>query len=927
MKKNHIFPAALAFVMLFCLSASLTYSQRLTGILRGDVKDERGEVLPGVTVEIESPALIGGKRSMVTNESGTYVFGALTPGTYKAVFSMPSFQKQVREAIVISVGKTTMLDIILKPAAIEESVTVTGQAPVVDVTNSGMSMNYDQNLLSNVPKARFTYIDILTWAPGVSIDETQREEWHSSYGSGIASDNYQVDGVDTSFDYNGTTWVWNNPDIYLESEVLGVGAPAEFGDFQGAVVNVVTKSGGNQFHGGGYAYFIPSSFVSSNIEGVDFAPEIAQYPFNIDRSTDFSLEFLGPIAKDKIWFYLNGQSSRYSYSQVGTDPASPTKSAYDRGFGKITFQLHKNHKLVASFQYEKSDLPDVITPSQPYDACAKEPGWYYVPNVMLTSILGRNTILDVKFGGWYANDNWLPMDGNLDEPNYYDGATGQNFNGIYGWYKGHGTKFQANASVSQFADDFIKGNHEFKAGVQYTKGGYGGTYSYSGGVAYYQYYGEPYAAYFQGPYKYGASVNKIGVFVDDAWSITDRLTLNLGLRFDHQDGDIWSVEEIDAQLNPTGKTIPAVNNVVNWNTWSPRLGLVYQLTADRKTIFRVNYGWYYDGLTTETFDDISPSVPPVYAFWWNPETSAYDDPMYTWYPAQGRFVPSDLKNSLCQQFSIGITRELFTDFSLELTYFYKYTKNLYSWWNTTGQFEQVDYLDEYTGNTIQVWKQTNDPGENVLTLQNLSQYQQKYKALIISAQKRMSHNWQLSSSFVYSKAYGVANQRQYGTKNVTQVTQESYGEIENPNDLINNTGWEGLLHSDRTYMFKIQGTYLFPHDFSLSLSYWAETGKPIGRTIAVKDDFPQGAFTVLGEPRGSKWRLDPWYNLDLRVEKRFRLKGSFGINIFADAFNLFNSHAMIETLTTNAMDPEGGFMKPARIVPPRRLQLAVQVVF
>ena len=128
-------------------------------------------------------------------------------------------------------------------------------------------------------------------------------------------------------------------------------------------------------------------------------------------------------------------------------------------------------------------------------------------------------------------------------------------------------------------------------------------------------------------------------------------------------------------------------------------------------------------------------------------------------------------------------------------------------------------------------------------------------------------------------------------------------------------------------MFKIQGTYLFPHDFSLSLSYWAETGKPIGRTIAVKDDFPQGAFTVLGEPRGTKWRLDPWYNLDLRLEKRFRLKESFGLNILADLFNVFNSHPMIETLTTNAMDPEGGFMKPARIVPPRRFQLAVQVVF
>lgn len=929
MKKNSFLAAALAFVILFCFSVSLTYSQRLTGTLRGEVKDDTGEVLPGVTVEIESPTLIGGKKSIVTNESGTFIFGALPPGTYKATFSLPNFQQQIRPNIAISVGKTTTLDIILKSAAIEESVTVTGQAPVVDVTNSGTSMNYDQNLLSNLPKARFTYIDILNWAPGVSAQETQGEEWHSSYGSGIASDNYLVDGVDTSFDYNGTTWVWNNPDIYQESEVLGVGAPAEYGDYQGAVVNVVTKSGGNQFHGGAFGYAIPPNFVSSNVEGVAFPPDLAQYPFHVDQSSDLSLEFSGPILKDKIWFYLNGQIKKYSYSQVGTDPEQPTKSAYDRGFLKTTFQLSKNHRLVASFQYEKSDLPDVITPYQPYDACAKEPGWYYVPNLMLTSILGRNTILDVKIGGWYAHDEWVPMDGNLDEPNHYDGATGINSNGIYGWYIGHGTKFQANASLSQYADDFIKGNHEFKVGVQYTKGGYGGTYSYSGGVAYYDYAGYPYAAYFQGPYKYGSTVNKLGVFVDDAWSITDRLTLNLGVRFDHQDGDIWSVEEIDAQQNPTGKTIPGRKNVINWNTLSPRIGLVYQLTADHKTIFRVNYGWYYDGLTLETFSVLSPSAPPVYAFQWNWDTNAYDIPMWTWDPTLGRTVANNLKNNLCQQFSIGLTRELLTNLSLEVTYLYKYIKNFYTWWNTTGQFEQVDYLDEYSGKTIQVWKQTNDPGENVLTLRDLPQYQQKYSAFIITAQKRMSNNWQLSSSFVVSKAYGVANLRQYGASGLTQLIQESYGGIENPNDLINNTGWTGLLQSDRTYMFKIQGTYMFPYDFIFSLSYWAETGKPIARTIPVVStdevEFPQGAFAILGEPRGSEWRLDPWYNLDLRVEKRFRLKGSFGVNILADVFNVFNSHTMTEALTT--IGTAEGFMKPATIVPPRRLQLAVQVVF
>jgi len=281
-------------------------------------------------------------------------------------------------------------------------------------------------------------------------------------------------------------------------------------------------------------------------------------------------------------------------------------------------------------------------------------------------------------------------------------------------------------------------------------------------------------------------------------------------------------------------------------------------------------------------------------------------------------VNKGLKNSLCQQFSIGISRELFTDFSLELTYLYKYTTNLLSWWNSTGQFEPVPYLDEYSGKTITVYNQTNDPSENVLTLLNRPEYKQKYQGLIIAVQKRMSNNWQLSSSFVISKANGVSNVQE-------QLTQGGgFHGLQNPNDLINNTGWKGLLQSDRTYMFKLQGTYFLPYDINVSASFEAESGKPIARTIPVMG-MNQGSFTILAEPRGSARRLDPYYNLDLRVEKKVQLKGRFNVRIAADLFNVFNAHTMIETLTTTGT--ADGFMKPSRIVPPRRVQLDIRLSF
>jgi outer membrane receptor protein involved in Fe transport len=907
MKKPQAFMFLVLFAILFTLGSALLEAQRLTGIVRGTVTDEEGEPLPGVSIEVKSPALIGGAQTALTPATGTFLFPALPPGKYTVRFAMPGFQSIIRENIVVSVGKTATIDVVLKPAVLEEEVTVVSQSPVVDVTKSGLSTTYDQQLLESVPKARFTYMDIMYWAPGVSMNENNTEEWHSSLGSAGWSDNYLVDGIDTSFDWNGTTWVWNNPDIYQEGEVVAIGAPAEYGDFQGAVVNVVTKSGGNDFHGGLNAYGTPTSLVGNNVEG-------AEFPYNVGKNWDLGLDLSGRIKKDQIWYYGNAQWKKYEYSQLGTNPAWPSKADYKRFFIKTTFQLAKSHKLVVSYQHEWSKLPDVITSSRPYDACAEEPGSYGVPNIMLTSILSPNTIFEFKVGGWFVNDNWKPMDGNLDEPLYYDIATGEEAHGIWSWSESKYTKLQVNASVSHFADDFIKGNHEFKAGVQYTRGTNKSQGSYSGGVVYYLYDGEPYSAYFQDPYSDGESVNKLGVFIDDAWSITKRLTLNLGLRFDRQDGNIWEVDRLDANMQKTGEKIPGQDNILVWNNWSPRLGLVYQLTSDMKTILRANYGHYYEGMTLMIFARMSKGFPSVYAYGYNPDTGQYDDFWYSWDPSAGYGIGNDVKNSLCQQFSVGITRELFTDLALELTYIYKYTDNFYSWWNTSAKFEPVDYFDEKAGKNITVYNQTTPVEDNFLTLLNPSEFKQKYRGLIIGLQKRLSNNWQLNTSFVWSKANGVSN--------ISQLGQGSRNGIQNPNQLINNN-WDSLLQSDRTYMFKLQGTYLMPYGFSVSANFIAQTGKPIARMIPVTG-MEQGSFSVMAEPRGAKYRLDPYYMLDFRLDKRFNLARGAGVNISADFFNLLNSDAMTGTVDIGTSDR---FMLPDVITPPRRIQISLRLIF
>jgi hypothetical protein len=165
-KRNAIRLIKFSF-LIFALTAGLSYAQRLTGTIRGIVTDEASLPLPGVTVELSSPVLLGGIHSQVTGENGIYRFANLPPGSYRLVFSLEGFQRIERQGIAIVVKGTVTEDIILKQAALEESVTVVGEAPIIDVTSSGTSTNYGKDLLEKIPSGRASYLDVVKQAPGV----------------------------------------------------------------------------------------------------------------------------------------------------------------------------------------------------------------------------------------------------------------------------------------------------------------------------------------------------------------------------------------------------------------------------------------------------------------------------------------------------------------------------------------------------------------------------------------------------------------------------------------------------------------------------------------------------------------------------------------------------------------------------------------
>ena len=220
-------------------------AQRTTGEIIGRIVDESGSVLPGVTVTLRG-AGVAGAPTVVTSETGTYRFPVLPPGTYSVEYSLTGFTTLKRENIPVAVGSVVELDVSMKVGALEESITVSGESPVVNVVSSEVSTTYNRQWVESAPVKRFSYFDLINSAPGVSATSNVGQATNAqSLGNSVNENSYQIDGTDIS----STPWV--STDAVQEVEVLQLGASAEYGNVQGAVFNIVTRMGGNQLHGDG----------------------------------------------------------------------------------------------------------------------------------------------------------------------------------------------------------------------------------------------------------------------------------------------------------------------------------------------------------------------------------------------------------------------------------------------------------------------------------------------------------------------------------------------------------------------------------------------------------------------------------------------------------------------------------------------------
>ena len=908
-------------VVLFLSAPLLLAQSRDTGAIEGSVMDANRGPLPGVNVSVSSPNLMG-VRSAVTDVSGLFRFLALPPGSYTIKAELQGFKTFVQEAIRLTTTVRLTLDIVMLQAAIEEEVTVTAQSPTVDVKSTeSASVTLSNEILRNIPYSQFT-ADIVNLAPGVDNNVA----YGASANTGIA---YSMDGVNVADPEAGSAWVFLNHNTIEEAKIMGLGLPAEYGNFTGVIFNLVTKSGGNTFAGHfeidfqGQKEDFPSGLwqTNNNQHYVDQFPEVTS---PVEKLYEFGAHLGGPIAKDKLWFYVGANYYRTLNYPSGFPEAVDYKQPHL--FAKLTAQVTPKTNLMGSLQldtYNGINRGAGATVSPEATVTQKSPE--IVGTFNLTHILSPKTFFDVKaafFLGYY----YLEPEMGRDVSGHYSIDQNRFTQNSYYFYMADRQRFQANASLTHFAEDFIQGNHDFKFGVEVEHSWSRSRFGYSGQNNWYYndlvgyspygyYYNGNYLAFQYEGYDTNTRYTRLEAFAQDSWQVTKRLNINVGARL----SQFWGmVKGVDG---------PVYSNM----RLAPRLGFTFDVLGDKSTILKGHWGIFTEAMLTKMIDRLNP--PSAFSnfngYYWAPGDNSWHD----WFSDAPTQVAKDpnLSHPRMSQFTVSLERELFKDASLSVSYINRTWDNIVGVWDTATDYELVSLYVPELGRNIEVYNRTSS-GAHSYVLGNLREGlpwilekpYRKYQGIEVLFNKRYSNKWQLLASYVYGQATGTIN-------NAFGADIGGFN-----NNSANPNFWlfaKGNLTNDPTHMFKVQASYMLPFEINLNLYLRAITG--FAWTTQYKEyRLDQGSETVRVEPRGAH-HFEMEKTLDIRLEKIFTLAEKYRLGILLDVFNVFNEDTILNwgTVVGTSYFPDDPSWSSTSghellsLIYPRRARVGIRLMF
>ena len=927
MTSRSIVSGLLSLTLTLAVAAGAT-AQTSTGGLRGFVRDGTGGVLAGVTVEASSPARIGAPAVTVTDEQGLYSFTNLPVGEYTLRYEIAGFTTVQRESLRVEVGRIIQVDIGMEVGALEQAVTVTGEAPVVDAANAGFSTNFTQALLQNIPTARQSYFDVVTFAPAVRINQVPNDSRFIIFGSSSDQNQFQYDGVDISAVSNGGVWDFPSPDIMQEVQVKAIGASAEFHSFQGGVVNIVTKSGTNDFRGMLSAYVIPGDWVGNNTPN-------EQFPYTVHYNQQGTIEVGGAIKRDRLWFYGILPGNRSATTGVGVDPSLERAGGVSyKPFLKATARLFQNGNLSVGWNNNMFCCGATASRTAPLNTQTVEHGHNPVVYSQYTQTLGNATLIEVRGGGIYIRDNFTPYSNDFETPGRTDQATGvSSVNGQNASKQFH-NRTTIDAAIAHSTSGFGPGSHDFKTGVQTAFANQRTVQARIGGVSYTDLSGAPYRATYNEPQATGGRIRSWGAYIQDTWTLNDRATLNLGLRYDAIDGDVPELSS-DAEIegtdgssfSPPVVTYPGVPDLVSYNTVSPRVGFTFRLDQSGRTVLKSAYGRFYGKLVTGMFSGISPGGAVTVVREYSATTGDYTIPVSVTDPKLNFAVDSGLDNQYTDQVSVGIERQIAGGAGIAVSFVYKNEAEFVRLQDTRGVYAPRDIVDTFDGQsqTITVQSLTSGVGSPLYTVVNRGDLDQSFKSVVVEFNKRFSDRVQANTSYTWQDS------KAFGSGSVSGSTQQDFSSLSptggygrDPNDTLNAFG---PTATNAEHAVKLSATYLLPWDFQLGGRYSYEAGRPYGRQIIVRNmGAGQGDVTILANTRGS-YALPAVNDFQIRVDKDFRFGGN-RLRLSFDVFNIFNTDTVL-TLRNNSSQVTATtpWQQTLSVVRPRTVQLGFRFEF
>lgn len=954
------------------------FSQQIYGRLEGAASDAQGLVLPGVTVTLESDQLVTA-RTATTDVDGSYRFAQLTAGSYTLTFELGGFQTVVNEDVIVTGGATYEINATMAIATVAETITVTGESPVVDVKSTGVSATFDTTQLEDVPSATDMWA-VLQQSPGVRMRGYDVGGSHKSQQSGyetfgVRSQNRIInDGVNTTEGDGGAGGYY---DFYAigEFQVSAQGADVEMST-PGAQVNAVWKSGGNEFSGTEHFAYEPPDWIADNItsdlsgRGATSAPVIGFYEYHLDLG--------GPIVRDKAWFYA-AYNRFYIDRVISGQPRDVATDVgdFDMFTVKANWQISDRDQFVTFHHWSLKQKPyRGLSATVPAESIRAQDSWSWLHKAEWQRVWSDRLYSNIQINHFGFGWPMVPAVDPATNPPRYDSGTRNTTGAGWGVFTFNRWKPHSTGQFNYYLPTSA-GSHDFKFGwdwqIDETQFGWN---SNSGAIQYRdnseQDPARPHnvsqVRFWSVPnFNYDRNTHW-DFYVQDVWAINDRLTINAGVRVGSQFvgykasnnvpggpcdaalGCVREVADIDANvagaiepLFGPGGEVPADTFWTRWNV-APRVGFTLDMTGEGRSVLKGYWGRYYWNMANGPFEAFGGANPGanksvVYEFLDQNENGLFDGVNELGERLSGSTgaglgeergelvgdaVDPNLSLPFVDEFSVAVEHQIGNDIGVQMSLVHK---------RQTGGYENINVarIGTLTNTKTVPCPSACDSvglGGTMITVNDLPDGAPKSENLITNFPGNESDfDWTTVSLGVnrrFRNNFFWNGYFDYQWRHEGRTPGQSTSPLHTDPIGVGWTyqyGFVPLIQDVTNWQFKSAARYVFPYDIGAAATYRLVSGFPWAPLLSIGVG-NVGDQTIFLDNLNER-RSDTVQILDFRLDKSFSLGGRADIQVMVDVFNALNN-----TSETNfVMNAGSNFRKPIEWIQGRTIGLSARLTF